>query len=354
MNSSRRSIFDNIGLDRADKKINISSERNPHTGLWLDKYIEDQVKNSSSTRSQLVREVAGLPVPASYNAYYDRWVKSLKDYGAQSRAAKVLGRMVIGLGDESILETSISLHRTYGVPYIPGSALKGLASSYVYHHLSEAEEWKKDGEAYRVIFGDTDNSGYITFFDALYIPGTGHQNQALYPDIITTHHPDYYQDTTSSRVPTDWDSPTPIPFLSATGKYLIGLAAPELQQPSQSQWIDTTFTILKNALKTMGIGAKTSSGYGRMELGVPPPPPVDPDLPKAAGYVRAIEAMPIKDVASHINAYHQKWQQLRSYEARAVVARAIIEKVRQAGREKASSEKRWYIELVAFLNQSGG
>jgi CRISPR-associated protein Cmr6 len=345
--SSRRFKLDNLELN------GILQARNPHAGLWLDKYYSDKGKETENNKSQFVRKVAGLPVPALYDAYFKRWIESLKNYGAQSRAAKVLGRMIIGLGGASSLETSISLDRTYGVPYIPGSALKGLASSYVYHHLSEAEEWKKDGEAYRVIFGGTDNSGYITFFDALYIPGSGHQNQALYQDIITTHHPGYYQDSTSPRVPADWDSPTPIPFLSATGKYLIALAAPELQHPFQHQWIDTTFTILENALKTMGIGVKTSSGYGRMELEVPPPP-VDPDLLKAAGYVRGIEAMPIKDVASQINAYHQKWQQLRPSEARDVVARAIIEKVRLAGRERASSEKKWYIELLAFLNQIGG
>ncbi len=28
-------------------------------------------------------------------------------------------RLVVGLGDESVYETSIRLHRNYGVPYIP-------------------------------------------------------------------------------------------------------------------------------------------------------------------------------------------------------------------------------------------
>src|SRR5205085_8112131 len=90
------------------------------------------------------------------------------DYGAQTHRAQVKGRMIVGLGSESVLETSISLHRTYGVPYIPGSALKGLAANYASLRLDE--DWQKGGKYYKIVFGDTDDAGYITFFDALYIP----------------------------------------------------------------------------------------------------------------------------------------------------------------------------------------
>jgi CRISPR-associated protein Cmr6 len=55
-----------------------------------------------------------------------------------------------------------------------------------------------------------------------------------------------------------------VPFLSVTGRYLIALAAPEL--PNPSEWIQATFAILEGALEEMGIGAKTSSGYGRMKF----------------------------------------------------------------------------------------
>lgn len=247
MNSRRKQLID-IQL----KEISLQE---PNASLALDKYLEDR-----DQRGKLVEDVAELPVPAVYTQFYDRWVAALKSYGAEQRIARVKGRIIVGLGDESVLETSVTLHRTYGVPYIPGSALKGLAASYVHHYLREHKGWKEGEEAHRVIFGDTENAGFITFFDALYIPDSGHLKQPLYPDTITVHHPKYYQEKT--HAPADWDSPTPIPFLSATGSYLVALAAPDLQQPAQ--WLQTTFTILGAALKTMGIGAKTSSGYGRM------------------------------------------------------------------------------------------
>jgi CRISPR-associated protein Cmr6 len=247
------------------KDIKLSDAPNAHAELWLDKYITDQKEPDS--RRQCVAEVSALPIPEAYEEFYKRWLRMLNDRGAKRRTARVKGRMIIGLGDESVLETAITLHRTYGVPYIPGSALKGLAAAYARQRLGDAW-WKnsEDSEAYKIVFGNTDDSGYITFFDALYIPGTGHKHngeaQALYPDVITVHHQKYYQDP--NNPPADWDDPIPVPFLSATGSYLIALAGPELQE--QEAWIEKTFTILKYALAEMGIGAKTSSGYGRMEL----------------------------------------------------------------------------------------
>lgn len=243
---------------RRDSLKDIPFEKSVHAGLWLDKYIKDQV--ADKVKSDFVENISTTSPPALYDAFYKRWEKTLRDLGIKPREAKVLGRMVIGLGDESVLETSIALHRTYGVPYIPGSALKGLAASYVRQKLGE--DWKKEGEAYKTIFGETDEAGYITFFDAYYVPGSGYKGQALYPDVITVHHQKYYQDP--NNPPADWDDPIPVPFLSATGSYLIALVGSELQE--QEAWIEATFAILRDALAEMGIGAKTSSGYGRLEL----------------------------------------------------------------------------------------
>lgn len=332
-------------------KIGINSQRETHAGLWLDKYIATQDREKTGTRSDFVNDVSLLPIPEVYATYYQRWETALKDNDVRTRIATVKGRMIVGLGDESVLETSIALHRTYGVPYIPGSALKGLAASYARQRLDE--KWQRGSEAYNVIFGDTDDAGYITFFDALYKPGTGHASKALHPDVITVHHQQYYQSSGNTpTAPTDRDNPIPVPFLSATGSYLIALAAPELEQQQRNEWIKSTFTILGGALKEMGIGAKTSSGYGRMELEALALPPVDPELQSARRYKQEIDRMQNKDVANQIQGYYQKWQQIKSNEGRIIVARAIVEKVGQAGREKASAEKAWYKELRAFLGEA--
>jgi len=106
-------------------------QKNTHAGLWLNKYISQQDSKEDNSRSILVQQVAELPIPEIYTTFYERWEKALKTdiEGAEARVAAIKGRMIVGLGDESVLETSIMLHHTYGVPYIPGSALKGLAAS---------------------------------------------------------------------------------------------------------------------------------------------------------------------------------------------------------------------------------
>ena len=229
-----------------------------HAGLWLDKFY-DASSETAQTKPEhvLVAQVARLSVPEIYKRFFSRWEKTLQEVGARTRLAQVQGRLAIGLGAESVLETSIALHRTYGVPYIPGSALKGLAASFAHQYL-EGETWRKGtGEAHKELFGTTDQAGCVTFFDALYVPQSGHRKQALWQDIITVHHPDYYQ--RKNAPPADWDSPTPIPFLTATGTYLIALAGPD-------DWVEAAFSILEQALAQEGIGAKTNSGYGRMTL----------------------------------------------------------------------------------------
>src|SRR5438034_11037837 len=105
-----------------------------HAGLWFDRFIEQQDRKSADSRFSLIKYVSTLSIPETYKMFYERWEKVLATDidGAKTRVATVQGRMIVGLGDESVLETSIILHRTYGVPYIPGSALKGLAASYAH------------------------------------------------------------------------------------------------------------------------------------------------------------------------------------------------------------------------------
>lgn len=324
----------------------IQDNQSTNAGLWLNKFLKSSSKEDKESRSGLIGEVSKIQPSTVYRSFYNRWEQSLKEMQAKTRKAEVKGRMVIGMGDESVLETSVTLHHTYGVPYIPGSALKGVAASYTRKRLDNPS-WQKDGDAYRTLFGDTSNAGYITFFDALYIPDSGYQKQALYPDVLTVHHQEYYQNTPNA--PADWDSPNPVPFLSATGSYLIALAGPP-------QWVDITFDILTFALVEFGVGGKTSSGYGKMIID---PPPVDPMKEKTAQIeqkelelITALDKLPIKKVANELNQYIERWRKLEgSTEIKQRVARKILDKVESAGRTKDSQGKAWYQELLACLQQ---
>lgn len=235
-----------------------------HAGLWLDKfYYAKECTKESDYKRYLADQVTQVAEPPAYKSFYEnRWLPMLGACGAVWHDAEVRGRMVVGLGAESVLENSIALHRTYGVPYIPGTALKGLARRFA----KRVSDWTPKHSL--ILFGnekteDNASAGYVTFFDALYVPGTGGKS-ALREDVMTVHHPKYYM--SADVPPADWDDPTPIPFISATGKYLVALSASDIEEPTRTRWLDAAFKLLKLALAEEGIGAKTSSGYGRMQL----------------------------------------------------------------------------------------
>jgi CRISPR-associated protein Cmr6 len=251
---------------RRNALTSIEPSSGTHAGLWLEKGLAN-VDDKGPGRQTLFESLTLLGIPVDYSRHFSRWQASIETLEpfTKTAEARVLGRMVVGLGAESVLETSIALHRTYGVPYIPGSALKGLAAAAAHKQLQDPR-WHKTGEDgkigewHRVLFGDQESSGYVTFHDALWVPEGG--TLPLDLDVMTVHHPDYYQ---GEAPPADWDNPNPIAFVSARGKYLLAVTGPE-------EWAEAAMEILRDALEKDGIGAKTAAGYGRLHVALPPKP----------------------------------------------------------------------------------
>jgi len=243
--------------------------------LIFDKYMP--IPEKDETKSNHVKDVARHSKMSDvYEDYFGNWrlkLDSLKsmNYHIASAAITVKGRMLIGVGEESTIETGISIHRTYGLPYIPGSALKGLAAAYAHKYLGPEDDlWKKGdkdgkgrGDAQEAVFGSTEQAGSVIFFDALPDPshtpnqGTAWQGCWLVPDIITVHHQAYYSNQEDSP-PADWDDPNPIPLLSAVGQYWLVVAGKD------ENAVKAAFNLLKFGLEFEGVGAKTAIGYGRL------------------------------------------------------------------------------------------
>jgi CRISPR-associated protein Cmr6 len=244
-----------------------------HTGLFLDKMLAWPEPRPGQGPDEVAKEAlralldatTGIQVPAGYSRAYGRRKLLLEGLAGSVEGgvtkmwrATARGRLVVGLGAAAVRETNIALLHTWGVPYIPGSALKGLASAAA--HRSKVETWRKQhaqmpqGEDHHLLFGDTAESGCVVFHDAWWIPEGDKLPVDL--DTMTVHHPDYYQ---GSEPPADWDEPNPVAFLTARGAFLIALTGPE-------EWVDAAGAWLATALEQDGIGAKTAAGYGRMEL----------------------------------------------------------------------------------------
>lgn len=233
-----------------------------NAGLWLDKCL-DNVEAKGPGRQEHFDQLAHISISDEYRRFFQRWKDSVPTLEPFTETAEAVapGRLIVGLGAESVLETAILLHRTYGVPYISGSALKGLAAAAAHKHLADPR-WRKAcadrpiGEFHRILFGDQESAGYVIFHDALWVPEGNKVPLDL--DVMTVHHPDYYQ-AKDNAPPADWDSPTPVAFVSARGQFLLALTGPE-------EWATAAMGILKEALEKDGIGAKTAAGYGRMRV----------------------------------------------------------------------------------------
>ncbi|RME12109.1 MAG: type III-B CRISPR module RAMP protein Cmr6 [Ardenticatenia bacterium] len=346
--SARRQVLANVQLNE---------KRFPHAGLWLDKFLPKQFAQGQPGGEGAYRDhfeqAVTIPVADVYTSSFNRWKHTLEASGVKTKVATTQGRLVVGLGAESVLENAITLHRTYGVPVIPGSALKGLAAAYARNRLAEPD-WQKGGEAYKTLFGDTESAGYVTFFDALYVPHSAEENRPLALDVVTVHHQEYYRGENSP--PADWDSPNPVPFVSvrARVKFLVALAGPE-------EWVEAAFQILGLALAEEGIGAKTNSGYGRMVLegyakGAKQGSSASAtdEKPELERFRLRLEGMASKDVAGQIYSVYQEWKNLESdTETKRRIAQMILDKIESAGRTKKSQKKKWFQELVAFVEEGG-
>ena len=248
----------------------------PHAGLWLDKFLTDQTEEgkkdekASQAKAKLIKELCDIKVPDGYQAAFarreslftDLKVKKLANYCA----ATVDCRIIIGLGQKGSAEAGLALEHTWGVPIIPGSALKGLTMAAA-HLLLEDERWRKNadkrGDSLALLGGTTEHIGNVIFHDAWWIPEQ--EKLPIQPDVMTVHHPDYYKD--GGKAPSDMDSPIPIPFASVTGKYLVVVESTfPLKAEEQKDLLEAALYILKLGLAHLGIGAKTNAGYGRMTL----------------------------------------------------------------------------------------
>jgi CRISPR type III-B/RAMP module RAMP protein Cmr6 len=171
--------------------------------------------------------------------------------------------MVIGLGGENVLETGLTLQHTFGTPLIPGSALKGLAAHYCDQVWGASDHKFKLGEEYHeTIFGTTEDSGHIIFYDAWITPEC--LVDSLKPDVMTPHHGDYYSKK-EGAAPTDFDDPNPITFLSIVGSFHVAVSC-DVQSEDGEKWAKLAFKMLTEGLKEWGIGGKTNTGYGRLVL----------------------------------------------------------------------------------------
>jgi len=246
-----------------------NGNRCDNIGLWLDRFLTVNPQNWELTQEakhrqhlmQLTRQPTWQSrVREQFNALQKRYEAMLKWYEQRGFVtkcieAKPIWRFVVGLGAAHVLETGITLHRIFGLPIIPGSALKGVARAYA--QLVEGKP--EDDPELIAIFGTTERAGSVIFFDAIPLEVPKFQL-----DIMNPHYPQYYDKrggtSKEPAPPADWDSPRPVFFLTVTETpYRFAIAA---RSEQGNHLLDLAESWLKGALMELGIGAKTSADYG--------------------------------------------------------------------------------------------
>lgn len=273
-----------------------------HLGLAYDAWapVGDDGKVPDGTRAGWLSELASIPVPSDYSRSFERWRKSFSASGDRTFELALASRLLVGHGNSSAVDVGLTVHHTWGVPVILGSALKGLVAHFVDASYGpddpERPPWELEGDeraraayqgvtrrgrrigrgpgaVYRGLFGAPEaeedeamrergfeagaSAGLVTFHDALYVPTGKTDDRPFAADVLTVHQKRYY-DSAGEGWPNDYDKPIPVAFLTVRPdvRLAFGLSGPP-------DWADLAERLLRDALETWGVGGKTSTGYGR-------------------------------------------------------------------------------------------
>ena len=274
-----------------------------HVGLAYDAWapVGTDGKVPDDKRAKWLGAVAGIRIAADYGRFFARWKASFQHPADRVFELTLASRLLVGHGNASAAEVGLSVHHSWGVPVIPGSALKGLLAQYIdaaygpkdpappAWEQPEEERSRVDyqgnvwrgrriqrgpGETYRNLFGAPDaeedavmrehgfaagaSAGLVTFHDALYVPGSAPDENPFAMDVLTVHQKTYY-DSSGQHWPNDFDSPNPVAFLTVRpgARMLLALSGP-------ADWTELAERLLRDALAKWGVGGKTSAGYGRL------------------------------------------------------------------------------------------
>ncbi len=208
--------------------------------------------------------------------------------GAVSFVAKLRSRLIVNQAGGILENAGLCLHPHFGAPYIPGSAVKGIARHAAWSEWNEeADETKKAATANRIaeVFGyptgdsrpkkeeeatrggpdsylddylaargwkDKSTSGTVAFLSAVPVDAG-----RLATDIVNCHHPKYYAG--DNPYATDDESPNP-QFFPAVDEGVSFLFSIVPVHPGGD--VDAARAWLVRALSENGAGAKTAAGYG--------------------------------------------------------------------------------------------
>ena len=263
-NANRGLIFNKF-VDRwhADDKgvFDLHEAKPDWIGCFCGAHVKAGEKTALETQSDRLAATARASLIANFGDGHPKADEQPIDLIA-------VGRSATGLGLAHPVENGFLWHHTLGVPYLPGSSVKGMIRAW-------AALWSgMDRESLDRLFGSEGRSapqlGALIVFDALPTAPV-----ELVTEILTRHDGGWRLKGTkgengSMLSPGDWHDPLPVPYLAveegATFRFAIG-ATRIARKSSDSDISDVAlgYQLLTDALDWIGVGAKTAVGLGRFK-----------------------------------------------------------------------------------------
>ncbi len=254
-------------------------------------------------------------------ARFVEFVTLLEEQGASVVFAKLEARMILNSAGGVVENGGICLDRNSGIPYIPGSTVKGCARRFAIWDLSQTEDTAKKAEKLARLclvfgYGDTEwkagrdtrkGHSHSDFWLAMvpledagaeldprrdkawqevagrarqiladklgteslprqlqgcvsFLPAFPERDPGIDLDILTCHHPDYYQG--GRPVATDDENPNPVVFPAVAKGASFRFPILPIRPRCADEFLAAARDALSEGLQQFGLGGKTNAGYG--------------------------------------------------------------------------------------------
>jgi len=208
-----------------------------------------------------------------------RRIPAVTPPGAVTFFAKLAGRLIVNQAGGILENAGISLHPHFGDPYIPGSAVKGIARHAAWCEWNEEEDPSKKESLARdiaAVFGfptaDKALDAFLSNLDFKHATGgkiaflsaVPYDKPVLTLDITNCHHMKYYGSNKPDAVALDNEDPNP-QFFPAVESGTVFRFTLSLCGRDNLALIDRAKAWLISGITLHGVGAKTAAGYGWFE-----------------------------------------------------------------------------------------
>ena len=196
--------------------------------------------------------------------------------------AQLEGRLAMNLADSLIQNAGISLDRLFGMPFIPGSAVKGVCRHAALEQIktTDPSDLPLLLDQFREVFGTSESDfarGDLRDYRALlggraenyrgrvsFLPAYPLNEARIVLDLTCVHYPDYYRTGQMQDLSIEKPQPNPFPVVEVGAQFAFCLV---LNRPKGSDSVlESARQWLESALTVRGLGAKTASGYGWFSL----------------------------------------------------------------------------------------